>query len=156
IVLNNFKDQDINEIIDSVYDNLFGKAMLEGGISLDKNAKRAMHTINKHLSYYLGKLKSPYSVDGNIEVEHVQRSHHTIQTTMRMMEEYHNRLFFYYVIGDKLPEYDHDSFINVHRKTFTLFINELVTMEEPQLNRCVLESGILMVEAHGGRLTRTR
>ncbi|EUD63850.1 hypothetical protein C922_05771, partial [Plasmodium inui San Antonio 1] len=148
IVLNNFKEQDINEIIDSVYDNLFGKAMLEGGISLQKNAKRTMHTLNEHLSYYLGKLKSPYSVDGNIEVEHVQRSNHTIHTTMRIMEDYHNRLFLYYAIKDNLSEYDNDSFIKVHREAFTLFINELVTMDEPQLNRCVLESGILRVRAH--------
>ncbi|EUD63890.1 hypothetical protein C922_05726 [Plasmodium inui San Antonio 1] len=107
-----------------------------------------MHTLNDHLSYYLGKLKSVYSVDGNIEVEHVQRSNHTIHTTLRIMEEYHNRLFFYYAIKDNLPEYDPDSFINVHRKAFTLFIKELVTMEELKLNRCVLESGILMVRAH--------
>ncbi|EUD66895.1 hypothetical protein C922_02479 [Plasmodium inui San Antonio 1] len=123
--------------------------MLEGEISLQKNAKRAMHTLNNHLSYYLGKLKSPYSVDGNIEVGHVQRSNHTIHTTMRIMEEYKNRLFFYYIIRDNLPRYDPDSFIDVHRKAFTLFINELVTMEERHLNRYELESGTLMVEAHG-------
>ncbi|EUD64491.1 hypothetical protein C922_05131 [Plasmodium inui San Antonio 1] len=101
-----------------------------------------------HLSYYLGKLTCMYSVDGNIQEEQVRNNNHTIHATMRILEEYKNRLFFYYIIRDNLPTYHHDSFINVHRKAFTLFINELVIMEESQLNGCVLESRTLMVEAH--------
>ncbi|EUD64253.1 hypothetical protein C922_05368 [Plasmodium inui San Antonio 1] len=106
-----------------------------------------MHTLNDPLSYYLGKLKSQHSADGNIEVEHLQRSNHTIHTTMRIMGEYHNRHFFHYIVRDNFPESNHDCFINVVRKAFILSVNELVTMEEPQLNKCVLESGILMVRA---------
>ncbi|EUD61352.1 hypothetical protein C922_05867 [Plasmodium inui San Antonio 1] len=99
------------------------------------------------LSYYLGKLTSVYSVDGNIQEEQVQRNNHTIHTTMRIMEEYHNRLFFYYIIRDNLPESNHDCFINVGRKAFILFLNDPVNLEEPQLNRCVLASGILPMRA---------
>ncbi|EUD64030.1 hypothetical protein C922_05590 [Plasmodium inui San Antonio 1] len=130
-------------------DNLFGKAMLEGGISLQKNAKRAMHTLNNPLSYYLGKLKSLYSVDGNIEREQVWNRNHSVNTPRRIMEEYQNRLFFYYIIGDKLPHSRHDSLINVIQFAFILFINELVTMEDHHLNRCELESGTLRMEAQG-------
>ncbi|EUD63832.1 hypothetical protein C922_05786 [Plasmodium inui San Antonio 1] len=122
--------------------------MLDRWISLLKNSKRAMHTLNDPLSYYLGKLKRSYTVDGNIEVDHLQRRNHTIHTTMRNMDEYQNRLFFHYIISDNFPKSNQDCFINVVRKAFILFVNELVTMEQPQLNRCVLESWILMGRAH--------
>ncbi|EUD63806.1 hypothetical protein C922_05813, partial [Plasmodium inui San Antonio 1] len=147
VVLQNFKGEDMNEIIKSVNDNLFRKMMLDRWIKLHENAKKPVHTLKDHLSYYLGKLKSPYSVDGNTEREQVRNSNHSINTTMRIMGEYHNRHFFHYIVRDNFPESNHDCFINVVRKAFILSVNELVTMEEPQLNKCVLESGILMVRA---------
>ncbi|EUD64100.1 hypothetical protein C922_05519 [Plasmodium inui San Antonio 1] len=101
-----------------------------------------------HLSYYLGKLTCVYSVDGNIQEEQVRNSNHTIHRTMRILEEYKNRLFSYYIIRDNLPESNHDSFINVGRKPFILFVNEPLTMEESQLNGFLLESRTLMMEAH--------
>ncbi|EUD64049.1 hypothetical protein C922_05575 [Plasmodium inui San Antonio 1] len=97
------KKKDINEIIKSVNDNLFRKMMLDRWIKLHEHAKKPVHTLKDHLSYYLGKLKSPYSVDGNLERGQVQSTNDTIHTTISIMEEYQNRLFFYYVIGDKLP-----------------------------------------------------
>ncbi|EUD63906.1 hypothetical protein C922_05714 [Plasmodium inui San Antonio 1] len=88
VVLQNFKGEDINEIIRSVNDNLFRKLMLDRWIKLQEHATTAMHTLKDHLSYYLGKLKSPYSVDGNIEREQVRNSNHSINRTMRILEEY--------------------------------------------------------------------
>ncbi|EUD64162.1 hypothetical protein C922_05454, partial [Plasmodium inui San Antonio 1] len=144
----NFKGEDINEIIKSVSDNLFSKMMLDRWIKLHGHGETPVHTLKDHLSYYLGKLKSPYSVDGNIEKQQVRSSNHSINTTIRIMEDYQNRLFFYYVIGNELPHLHHDSLINVSECAFILFVNEPVIMDEPQLNRCVLESGILRVRAH--------
>ncbi|EUD63901.1 hypothetical protein C922_05718, partial [Plasmodium inui San Antonio 1] len=109
IVLHSFKEEHINEIMNSVNNNLFSMAVLERRINLQQDAKKEMHSLKDYLSYYLGRLASLYSA-----------------------------------IKDNLREYDHDSFINVHRKAFTLFKNELVIMEESQLNGCVLESSKLM------------
>ncbi|EUD64116.1 hypothetical protein C922_05507, partial [Plasmodium inui San Antonio 1] len=103
VVLQNFKGEDINEIIKSMNHNLFRKIMLDRWIKLHGHAKRPVHTLKNPLSYYLGKLESLYSVDESIEEERVQNGNDTIHRTMRIMEEYQNKLFFYYVIGDKLP-----------------------------------------------------
>ncbi|SCO73865.1 Plasmodium exported protein, unknown function [Plasmodium vivax] len=139
IVFHSFREEDINEIINSVNDNLFKREMLERWIQLHEDAVDKVHTLKEHLSYYLRRLKSLYNVDDNIAEEQMQKSNHTIDSTIRITEEYHNKLFFYYVIKDNLPEYEHERFINICRNTFTLFINELVAMGEGKLNKCVLE-----------------
>ncbi|EUD67833.1 hypothetical protein C922_02022 [Plasmodium inui San Antonio 1] len=139
IVFHSFIEEDINEIINSVNDNLFKREMLERWIQLHEDTERAVHTLKEHLSYYLGKLKSLYSVDENIAEDQMRKGKHTIDATMKITQEYHNRLFFYYIIKDNLPESEHERFIHVGRESFTLFINELVTMEERELNKCVLE-----------------
>ncbi|GAB67536.1 hypothetical protein PCYB_121040, partial [Plasmodium cynomolgi strain B] len=139
IVFHSFREEDINEIINSVNDNLYKREMLERWILLHEDAAGKVHTLKEHLSYYLRKLKSLYNVDENIAEEQMQKSNHTIDSTIRITEEYHNKLFFYYVIKDNLHESNHERFINICRNTFTLFINELVTMGEGKLNKCVLE-----------------
>ncbi|ANQ10068.1 Uncharacterized protein PCOAH_00040540 [Plasmodium coatneyi] len=138
IVFHSFTEEDINEIINSVNDNLFKREMLERWIQLHEDAAGKVQSLKEHLSFYLEKLKSLYDVDENIAEEQMEKINYTIDTTVRMTEEYHNKLFFYYIIKDNLPESDHERFINIGRNAFNAFIDELVTMGERKLNKCIL------------------
>lgn len=137
IVFHSFEEEDINEIINSVNDNLFKREILERWIQLHEDAAGKVQSLKEHLSYYLEKLKSLYNVDENIAEEQMRENNYTIESNVRMTKEYHNKLFFYYIIKDNLPESDYESFINIARNAFNLFINELVTMGERTLNKCV-------------------
>ncbi|EUD66384.1 hypothetical protein C922_03300 [Plasmodium inui San Antonio 1] len=104
IVLHSFKEEDINELMNSVNNNLFRNSILQGGIKLQGEAKTALHTLKDLLSYYFGRLRSLYSLEEGTEEELVQNGNHTIETPMEMMEEYHNRLSLYYIIMDQMPQ----------------------------------------------------
>ncbi|EUD64011.1 hypothetical protein C922_05606 [Plasmodium inui San Antonio 1] len=136
ILLHSSKEEDINEIMSSVNNNLLSNSILQGGMKLHEDATTALQTLKDHLSYYLGRLRSLYSVEEDIEEELVQNNNNTIETPMEIMEEYHNRLF-YYIIMDHLLQLKPNPFINVAKEAFTLFIDKSVTMERRQLNKCV-------------------
>ncbi|EUD64053.1 hypothetical protein C922_05569 [Plasmodium inui San Antonio 1] len=61
-----FKEEYINEIMNSVNNNLFSMPVLERRINLHQDAKKGMHRLKDYLSYYLGRLTSLYSVEAHI------------------------------------------------------------------------------------------
>ncbi|GAW82044.1 Plasmodium exported protein, unknown function [Plasmodium gonderi] len=138
VVFHGFSEEDINTIINSALGDIFKWEILNRWLQLHDDNRDKVDALKEFLSDYLEKLKSLYNVDENIAQEQMNKTNHTIDSTIRITEDYHNKLFFYYVIKDNLPEREHERFVNICKNTFTLFVNELSNNGQTKLNKSVI------------------
>ncbi|KAI4836265.1 hypothetical protein MKS88_004055 [Plasmodium brasilianum] len=133
-------EEQINEIINSVSNSQYKTEALNTWLRMRQNDKHKVDYLKNYLSAYLEELKGEYNVNEEKAQEEMNKFKVTIDSTIRVMEDYYSKLFHYCIIDEQLPQTEYDNFINKSRLFSNLFIRDLRITGKSKLNNCIIYS----------------
>ncbi|SBS85721.1 Plasmodium exported protein, unknown function [Plasmodium ovale] len=131
-------EEKIDEMINLMHDSVYRKYLLETWLELCEDEKRKTDDLKNELVEYLEQLRNQHNVSETVAQEEMNKSYTTIDSTVRITQNYYSQLFYYYIVKKHIPDAQHDYFINVTINTFNAYLDELLFMGKQKLNKSVI------------------